>query len=651
MTGHMEKSKYEASELVKVINNSLANSKTCNFGLELLQNLLPHCSNEILMENILHWTSYCIVQHKEDTLRELRLNTLARIIENSDHLEGFNKKFVTEYLSATLRICLVHRSDEEDVAALNCLMQCMKKYPSWFGNHKQKVESFLIECLDSSYEFLAETAAATFVCFLETGPAGQNGTNYVANFNKSFKRICATIHKLFNNFLNESSGQYYFAKIDEDVLEFKKLGGDIPSPSNLDVVTKRIINCLIFIKFLIVKKFSVEKRIEPKYLIDIVCRGLSIHICSSASAMLKSIGDHSVYLKKVQFHLLSIFRVYIKRFYTSLIPFSVVIENIFLNLLQRDHNKCDCFIVDMSFRASVYKSLSSWLSASTIINNELQYQEKLISIIFKDIMSPRRTMLLSVTDSNNKNADDRSLILINREIMYVQALDTLNSLVLSSFLFDQNLLKEVLLFILGRLNNSQRDKVDPVCNSTLCQVKLHEVLISLIKIEHSVALPSLHFIVNLLQRGLMNQNWKISQMSRQGLDILEKISQPLCPSLHVSTTQSAFQDAHRNNLLLDEHEETSQKSKNKCDKEINIISNILINTPNETLSEEPEHSFVSTEIEQDTAMESQEEDTPVVSVSVSHEKEVRQDVNQEDSTASVAELDNMFCSFQDVVQE
>lgn len=188
----------------------------------------------------------------------------AKILENSTDIDLFNKKFASEYLSITLKACLTSQPNEK-LSCLKCLSQCMKRYPTWFSNHKQKVETLLIESLDSPSEEVTKQAAVAFIYFLEvifcyftnqqilmkcfqTGGAGVNGINYINNFSCQFKKLCATIQSLYDIFLEGVPEINNTTKIEGEVFTFKKL---LDANKIFEVSGNRIINCLIFLETLI----------------------------------------------------------------------------------------------------------------------------------------------------------------------------------------------------------------------------------------------------------------------------------------------------------------------------------------------------------------------------------------------------------------
>ncbi|XP_044271906.1 uncharacterized protein LOC123015908 [Tribolium madens] len=630
--------------VITAVNNLLANGKTRLKGLQLLKDLILHCSHEVFVENALQWASHCTVHHVEDGSKEIKLNTLAKIIENSGEIDAFNKKFSSEYLSTTLKACLVTHNNDEKLSCLKCLSQCMKRYPTWFGNHKQKIEAFLIETLDSSCE-VAEIAATAFVYFLQTGGAGVNGINHVNNFESQFRKICATIQILYDMFLEGVSEINNTMKIDGESFKFKEL-----SDSNkiFEVTGTRILNCLVFLETMLAKQYTVEKRIVPKFVVDIICRGLSVHLCFTKEIITEEDIKKSILLRNIQMRLLKLLRIFTMGFQPNLLPFAYELKKSLANTAKRN---CNCFI-ESSFKTQFYKTLQIWLMMSKNVN-ETYLEEAVVTMAIKDISPVRKNVLLNLDVSKTKSKEVKNKqVLANRGNDCISALETLKCLLKGSCLtYNQTLLQEIVFTLVRIVGDLQISKVVLPYVDPKCQVKLYEVLIAIFSQENVSSLPSLHSLVMIFTNGAKSSNHGIWQMSMEGLDLLEKISQPVCASLYVSESKSDQQVGSSDLLSLEmdvEVEDNNVDSKvspenheSDTEKKIHIISDIVISQPkvvqemevveNNSVVEEVANSVSSSN---DLVME---EKPKKISIEV-------KDDNDDN-------LEDMFHSFHDVVQE
>jgi hypothetical protein len=698
---------------ILTINNLLTNSKTLLVGLELVKALVPYCSYNVIAENAVHWSNNCMVHYSEDPNKELKLNALAMILKNTSNMESFDKKFCAEYMNSTLKTCLNYHNTEEKVVGLNCLIQCMKKYPSWFGNHKQKMDQFLTDCLGNQFEKGIENAAFAFLCFLETGGGGVNGINYVNNFSLHFRKLCATVQSLYDSFFEDIPETNNPQRLTEEIFMFNQLAQDCDPNKKLEVEANRIINCLLFMKTMIMKRFSVEKQVVPKHVIDVISRGLNIHVCLSKTSVFVEKNNQYLLLNKIQLQLLKLFQIFVIRYQPHLLPFSHVLKNLLLNTLRRIHS-CQCFVIDKSYRTFTYKSIITWLSLNKSVN-ESHFHEALIPLLLKDISPIKKNIVLNldITNkrkmkpqqnshlTNNSNSlesiDNGSLI---KKSSCIYALDVLKCLLTANTVSANQTLQDVVNTIMKIVIDIQENRIVEPYTDISCQVKLYEVIISFFNQENIKCLPSIQLAVAVLNRGLNSLNWEISKISSVGLQLLEKISQPVCGTLYIPDLRPALdQEFSHNNLLhmnIEEENsmcvETDQENATNCEehpnndsnvtkKGIKIISDILINRSNDTdksdiksgesiteydKEEEKELEIVSEDkVEEPLSklgMEELDKPAQVNQIEASENKTEqsfsKRVLENESATLKKIEevdvgnnLEDMFNSFQDVVQE
>lgn len=83
---------------------------------------------------------------------------------NAHNSPDFQKKFVSDYISKVIDMCLTdHKNPNEIAASLDTLTICMKVYSSWFGNQRGKIESFLLKFLEQRSTKLVDRAANGFL--------------------------------------------------------------------------------------------------------------------------------------------------------------------------------------------------------------------------------------------------------------------------------------------------------------------------------------------------------------------------------------------------------------------------------------------------------------------------------------------------------
>ncbi|RZC41668.1 hypothetical protein BDFB_007090 [Asbolus verrucosus] len=144
----------------------------------------------------------------------------------------------------------------------------------------------------------------------------------------------------------------------------------------------------------------------------------------------------------------------------------------------------------------------------------------------------------------------------------------------------KNIKSEVVSLITRILAAVQMNRINAPYTNITCQIKLYEVLISLFKQEcKKIDLP-VHLITSMLHRGLKSVNYKISETSREGLDLFEKISHPVCASLYIDDSLSQYKKNKMVNSNLNEIEcENCNNSNEESLKEVTQDLQLLIQKP------------------------------------------------------------------------
>nr|CAH7745528.1 unnamed protein product [Callosobruchus chinensis] len=385
--------------IISSLNKLLSTSKTRLQGLEILHLIIPYSTPSIITENALHWMSHCLVKHVGDDLAEAKLVTIGLIVKYASADQDFTKKFVLDYISKVLDMCLAAKSNPHEIgAALNALTICMKNYHSWFTQHKGRIEKYLQTFLDCTDEDLLLKAARCFHYLQQVGGAGVDGVAHRANFSTTFTKLCVTAHKLFDCFFeNETEIEQYH--LDGKHFEYTELHLD--SQKSLHITARRITNCLEFLKTMILEGYPVAKEIKPLEILNLVKRGCAIHRCTSTDQE-DSLDDYlfSVLLIDIQVKLLQLLRIFIIWSQTNLFPYSYMVTKILVDAFSRNQN-CICFKQNQVFQETVYKVLKYWFQVSKC-GMKLQFQEKIIEGILNEIRPTKTAISLSINTETNK---------------------------------------------------------------------------------------------------------------------------------------------------------------------------------------------------------------------------------------------------------
>nr|CAI5850906.1 unnamed protein product [Callosobruchus analis] len=385
--------------IISSLNKLLSQSKTRLQGLEILHLIIPYCTSSIITENALHWINHCVVKYAGDDLTATKLVTIGLIVWYASADQDFTKKFILDYISKVLDLCLCAKSNPHEIgAALNTLSICMKSYHSWFTQHKGRIEKYLQTFLDCTDEDLLMKAARCFHYLQQVGGAGVDGTGHKANFSTTFTKLCVTAHKLFDTFFeNETEIEQY--NLDGEHFEYIELHLD--SQKTLHITAKRITNCLEFLKTMLLEGYPVAKEIKPLEILNLVKRGCAIHRCTSTDQE-DSLDDYlcSVLLIDIQVKLLQLLRLFIIWGQSNLFPYSYMLTKILVDAFSRNQN-CICFKQNQVFQETVYKVLKYWFQVSKC-SVKPQFQETIIVGILNEIRPTKTAISLSINTEINK---------------------------------------------------------------------------------------------------------------------------------------------------------------------------------------------------------------------------------------------------------
>ncbi|XP_066262778.1 proline-, glutamic acid- and leucine-rich protein 1-like [Euwallacea similis] len=548
--------------IVDIINKLLSTAKHRKEGLEYLNLIVSRCSPFTIAQNSLTWINYCIIKFSDDVLRELKMRLIGEIIKASYNDSDFNKRFITEHVSKVLDNCLTtsHVSPYQCVAALKTLTIVMRYYPSWFGVHSQKIETFILIFLDSPHSELVNNAALAFHYLQQIGGAGTNGANYKANFTHNFHKLCKTAHNLYDKlFVNHTQLFSNIEPLEGDGFEFD-------DETILDVTARRILNVFKFIETMIKTGFPVAKESRPKVFLGIVCRFLEFHKCISGNNE-ESLESYqfSLLLQNIQSNTLKLLRLFIIWYQSDSLPFSYSISKSIVESIERVHS-CECYKSDSLYQESAFKALSEWVSVSKSSLHP-QFQSRLLETILplitlkkaeatltissdnasgkKSEKAKRKAMTNSIISSGNKHSSgllslqDKSLSVSSCKY----ALDALRKILEYSKLnIKSTLLKDLYKSIFTALISIHSGQLLPPYINPENQIKLYKILSALYSQNTFSILPPLHTTLEVLNVGANDKNHFIAATCQECLRVLESFCQPICPSLYMGIEKESVEE-------------------------------------------------------------------------------------------------------------
>ncbi|CAH1115329.1 unnamed protein product [Psylliodes chrysocephalus] len=543
-------------EHLRAVNELLSSSKTTTKGLESLNSLLNYCTIDMISDYIILWLDFCLKESSEnENFTETKLLLISKLFEISYNNNDVSKKIVSDCLSKVVDLCLKQINNSYEVlAALDVLAVSMKRFGSWFPSDKLLIETYIISFLENSSTAIVEKAAVAFLLLQQVGNAGNEGLHHRKHFQESLQKLCTTFHNLLDHFFENRVDIS-----DIDSIDVPYRGGFHFNNQLFDtqiiitVIAQRIKNILIFITVMIKNGFPVCKDIRPMDILNVISRGTVPHHCNHNS---KEDYQFCLNLNSIQVQLIRLLRVFITWLQNHSFPFSFIISKILIDCLKKCQN-CKCFDLDVYYQETIYVTLKCWISTCRSGLNSY-FQEQLIACILKDI-SPLNTLvslkIQAVTkkeDTTQRNIAEHSSIpsrhsIVDKgehmkereEIRCQLALNTLTTLFQSGFVqLETRTTQNIYTLIFTILNDIITSEIPHPYRNHKCQLNLLKLLVALYEQDTLKNLPSVSLSINILNIYSSNSNSDIATFCKTGLNILEKICQPISVSLNTPSSST-----------------------------------------------------------------------------------------------------------------
>ncbi|CAH1114008.1 unnamed protein product [Psylliodes chrysocephalus] len=597
---------------LRALNKLLSTPKTSRKGLELLNSLLNYCTIDMISDYIILWLDFCLKESSEN-FTESKLLLISKLIKISYNNNDVSKKIVSDCLSKIVDLCLKQSNNSYEVlAALDVLAVSMKRFGSWFPSHKLQIETYIISFLENSSAAIVEKAAAAFLLLQQVGNAGNEGVHHRKNFQESLQKLCKTFHDLLDQFFENRVDISHIDSIDIPNHEGFHFDNQLFDTQIMITVTaQRIKNILIFITVMIKNGFPVCKDIRPMDILNVISRGTVPHHCvSTATDNSKEDYQFCSNLNSIQVQLIRLLRIFIIWLKNHSFPFAFIISKILMDCLKKSQN-CKCFDLDVYYQETIYLTLKCWISTSRSALNSY-FQEQLIACILKDI-SPLKTSVSlkiqavtkkkgtiqrNITEHNsmpsrqgNHSIVDKGEHMKEREEIRCQlALNTLTTLFQSGFIqLETRTTQNIYTLIFTIFNDIITSEIPHPYRNHKCQLNLLKLLVAFYEQDTLKNLPPVSLSINILNIYSSNSNSDIATVCKRGLNILEKICQPVSVPLntssfltdvmqsnHSTSQESNFMECVADLTLVSTDESKDDDKKLNHKNEITILDNRLL---------------------------------------------------------------------------
>ncbi|KAF2896179.1 hypothetical protein ILUMI_09996 [Ignelater luminosus] len=526
----------ENAKIIIAYTNKLLMKNTKRWdGLSILDKIIDHCSALLVDENADFWMNTCVNVGTKEQVTVVRFTILTKVIQSCSNVSDLNKSTFHNILPKVLDMCTsIRPTPILSSAALTCLKICMQTFPSACGPFKNKIESYLFKYFTCElHSAVIKKAGTAFNALQQIGGAGPDGITHKVNWTNQMNKLCATIHKLYDNFLPHAV-DFESMNAPENVTpyEFPQIGsGDQnDTVSHMQVILLK--NITIFIDSMLLGGFPVEKRFTISTLLSVIKKGLSTDLLGDYN---KSINDEkqeaALYIHHV--HLLRLLKSFIARSSQDLYILEPVITKLLLDCLQRAQRQP---FENSDYKKTVYEVLTDWISdCKNIISRG--YHKKLLVLILNDITPEKPSLILVLNYKRivEKSEAAKALSKI-KESTCTEALKCGVALFTHVALhIDDNITKRINdTLIQLSLDIQGKEIVYPYKNEQ-CQTYLYEMLVSILAQPLFCKSCIIQTVTNILIRGRQRSSYRdVRQVCHRGLGLLGKICQPVCPTLNIS---------------------------------------------------------------------------------------------------------------------
>ncbi|KAF5278084.1 hypothetical protein FQR65_LT03600 [Abscondita terminalis] len=574
-------------------------------GLKLLNSIVYKIPMQFVLENYSSWIPLCLQHNDVDALNHLKLQLSVKIIQICNGDQDFDKFLVT-ILQKLLDKCLsAQRNLNVNVSAMDCINICIEKYPSSCIPFKSKLEQGLIKNITSDQPKNVIKSVGTALHLLQQIPGGANN-NKSTNWTNQFNKLCATIHKIYDDFFEGIIE--YVSKTEQLVEPFVINGIESSGYNSINHQNKRAVilrNLIIFFNCMLVQRYSYPKTVTIPLVLNVFRRGLMVDTYDVWEESIESM-QFTILLYNHQIELLYLLRSFIACFKHNLIPFSSTIVKLIIDCLRRTEK--DFFKNNFKYQEAAHKALDSWIFVAQNRLN-LSTHNKIVSMILMEITPQNNDVVLSLNKDlvkeqtakrrrkeltkimtsqvNTTTTVDESVpkdCLRVKELKCMYALNTCIVLLEKINLYlDDNNFYELFRIVTSTVVLIQTKKIGHPYNNANCVVPLYKVMHAIFHQEKYCVRPLIQIAIKLFTNGQNSCfNQDVSSICINSLHTLEKLCQPLCPSLPIPSLFEKFGD--ESNLS----QEDKRRFKNFINRVSNGTSSDMINSSNiETPNSDP----------------------------------------------------------------
>ncbi|KAK0175618.1 hypothetical protein PV327_009357 [Microctonus hyperodae] len=583
-------------------------------GFNILMNVLPRCSKELLSKHAPFWISKLIqvLENNQNEIIELTLacRVFARLSISCKEIPELQKQISMQTLKQLVTIILNMEQNKRCGAIFYLLATLMYHYKESSEKSQTSLRKLILPNIDATQKNFVKAGANCFALLAkatERSFKSPSDNPMYTSWTYSQLLICNSLHSIMDDLFSDIME---IETVDVGTkLELSKIS-DVNLLDYYNRLERRFGNLCIFLSTML-RGCGERNSVCPSDILNVLCRGLAI----TPTILKTETFKHKILtfiLPKLHINLLTILNALIEGFRQELLPYAQTIIKLYKQTLkwtkmysQQNLNTISSSKPFKSVKKAIYKSLSLWLTHLSNLSAIEIATDEMVPYLLKDITPEKNRVMLTV-EKMSCNLSKRALkrfkdsqyensallggavtriekdTMVNADLC-VEALSTLENVfyncasfinlslctftqrLIVSFLYDAYLATDETHFY--RKNHSCRHGLLKVLRAI--QMNSHPLLLS--PIQHSIEIFTL---------AMNDEKIEIIKDAKLSLTEIEKIVHPCAPTLlhplsqnqpKKNDLQSEFQDMNEVNLVNDARKECANsidklnESINQCD--------------------------------------------------------------------------------------
>ncbi|XP_060593779.1 proline-, glutamic acid- and leucine-rich protein 1-like [Ruditapes philippinarum] len=537
--------------MASYINSCLGSSKNRVEGLLLLNVIVKQCTTDVFQQNASTWIKLLIQTlqgHCAASVYSATCHVLKEIIQYSKSFSDMSREITTTVIPQLLPI-LITSPEEVTESAVSCINACIKNYPGPVGPFKNKLDSFILQNLDSN-----TNCKAVYRCYAllsQCGPGGTAGIKHTEAWAYQCQRLMGSLHSTVAELYDGLEPEFMQKGIENSGLDLSPIGLD-----QIDRVTALVhrwhtlTSCMGYM--LNEEMLSVVK-VPADGILQLIFRCLSINATILLQRPTQERCLLAGFIPDIHIDALGILHHLILLCRRNLVPHCMNIVSVLCQELVWTQTGNNGYSKQYGvLRQKVYEVFSTWLKALDGCSGILLEETTLVKHLLQDCAPFTDTLQMTsekgtVGDGPSKKKKRKGYQEISQGIstqrkvhplansdLVTAALDTLYWFITTSGSeMTGKKLQEIVEFVIHTLFLVQQSRDSPIpYTSIYCRKGLYSVLQALVLAPNPKVPSPVQCALQLFNTGLLDKCLEVSSYCVEAMRVCESLIHARVPCLN-----------------------------------------------------------------------------------------------------------------------